>query len=317
MFERFTDEARRAIVLAQEESRLLHHNYIGTEHFLLGLLRERTTTAGAALASFDISLDAARRQVREIIGERETPSEAHIPFTPRAKKVLELSLRETVERRQLDVGTEHLLLGLIREGNGVAITVLHDLAADIDQIRQTVLRVIAEQEARGSAPPPAVRLRPMREEEWAAWRELAVREYADVMQRNKGLTREEALVRAEEENAALLTDGVGTPGHAFFVAEDADSGARVGHLWFGPSPRNPEPAVIWLFDIFVEEVARGRGIGRAMMAVLEVEARSTGKRRIELNVFGDNERAKHLYVSTGYTEMSRQMGKDLDSSGTD
>lgn len=311
MFERFTDNARRAIVLAQDESRLLQHDYIGTEHLLLGLLREGTTVAGTALASLHISLEDARRQVREMVGEGEAPPAAHIPFTPRAKKVLELSLRETLERGQLHVGTEHLLLGLIREGNGAAIAVLRELGAGVDKTREAVLHAIADREGRASAPPPAVRLRPMRQDEWNAWRALAVSEYAEHMQRSKGLTREQALVQAEEENDALLTDGLGTPGHYLFVAEDAASGVRVGHLWFGPRSRNPDPTIAWLYDIFVEKADRGRGIGRAMMELLEVEARSAGKRRIELNVFGDNAPAKRLYDATGYAEMARQLGKDL------
>ena len=124
VFERFTDRARRAVVLAQEEARMLNHDYIGTEHLLLGLVRERDGVAGKALASLDISLEAVRRQVEEIIGQGQAAPTGHIPFTPRAKKVLELSLREALQLGHNYIGTEHILLGLIREGEGVATQVL-------------------------------------------------------------------------------------------------------------------------------------------------------------------------------------------------
>src|SRR5579862_8366280 len=123
MFERFTDRARRVVVLAQEEARMLDHNYIGTEHILLGLIHEGTGVAAKALESLDISLDVERQQVEEIIGRgQETPS-GHIPFTPRAKKVLELTQREAQQFGHDYIGTEHILLGLIREGSGVAAQV--------------------------------------------------------------------------------------------------------------------------------------------------------------------------------------------------
>src|SRR4029453_11244089 len=118
VFERFTDRARRSVVLAQEEARMLNHNYIGTEHILLGLVRERDGVAGIALVSLDISLEAVRQQVEEIIGQGQAAPSGHIPFTPRAKKVLELSLREALQLGHNYIGTEHILLGLIREGEG-------------------------------------------------------------------------------------------------------------------------------------------------------------------------------------------------------
>ena len=120
MFERFTDRARRVVVLAQEEARLLNHNYIGTEHILLGLIHEGEGVAAKALESLGISLDAVRGQVEEIIGQGGSAPSGHIPFTPRAKKVLELSLREALQLGHNYIGTEHILLGLIREGEGVA-----------------------------------------------------------------------------------------------------------------------------------------------------------------------------------------------------
>ena len=124
MFERFTDRARRVVVLAQEEARMLSHNYIGTEHILLGLIHEGEGVAAKALESLDISLEAVRAQVEEIIGQGQQAPSGHIPFTPRAKKVLELSLREALQLGHSYIGTEHILLGLIREGEGVAAQVL-------------------------------------------------------------------------------------------------------------------------------------------------------------------------------------------------
>src|SRR5919202_5043568 len=123
VFERYTDRARRVVVLAQEEARLLNHNYIGTEHILLGLIHEGEGVAATALTELGISLEAVRAQVEEIIGPGEKAPSSHIPFTPRAKKVLELSLRESLELGHNYIGTEHILLGLIREGQGVAAQV--------------------------------------------------------------------------------------------------------------------------------------------------------------------------------------------------
>src|SRR6218665_2543848 len=124
MFERFTDRARRVVVLAQEEAKMLNHNYIGTEHILLGLIHEGEGVAAKALESLGISLDAVREQVQDIIGQGQQQPTGHIPFTPRAKKVLELSLREALQLGHNYIGTEHILLGLIREGEGVAAQVL-------------------------------------------------------------------------------------------------------------------------------------------------------------------------------------------------
>jgi ATP-dependent Clp protease ATP-binding subunit ClpC len=143
VFERFTDRARRSVVLAQEEARALNHNYIGTEHILLGLVRERDGVAGKALVSLDISLDAVRQQVEEIVGQGQAVPRGHIPFTPRAKKVLELSLREALQLGHNYIGTEHILLGLIREGEGVAAQVLQKLGADLNRVRQTVIQLLS------------------------------------------------------------------------------------------------------------------------------------------------------------------------------
>jgi ATP-dependent Clp protease ATP-binding subunit ClpA len=142
MFERFTDKARRVVVLAQEESRRLNHNYIGTEHLLLGLLREPEGVGAKALESVGISLDAARVQVEEFIGKGETSVPGHIPFTPRAKKVLELALRESKQLGHNYIGTEHILLGVLREGEGVAAEVLRKLGAELGAVRQQVVKVL-------------------------------------------------------------------------------------------------------------------------------------------------------------------------------
>jgi ATP-dependent Clp protease ATP-binding subunit ClpC len=142
MFERFTDRARRVVVLAQEEARMLNHNYIGTEHILLGLIHEGEGVAAKALESLNISLEAVRSQVEEIIGQGQAAPTGHIPFTPRAKKVLELSLREALQLGHNYIGTEHILLGLIREGEGVAAQVLQKLGADLGRVRQTVIQLL-------------------------------------------------------------------------------------------------------------------------------------------------------------------------------
>ncbi|MGE0794689.1 MAG: ATP-dependent Clp protease ATP-binding subunit [Acidimicrobiia bacterium] len=143
MFERFTDRARRVVVLAQEEARLLNHNYIGTEHILLGLIHEGEGVAAKALESLGISLEAVRGQVEEIIGHGGSSPSGHIPFTPRAKKVLELSLREALQLGHNYIGTEHILLGLIREGEGVAAQVLAKLGADLSRVRQQVIQLLS------------------------------------------------------------------------------------------------------------------------------------------------------------------------------
>ena len=143
MFERFTDRARRVVVLAQEEARLLNHNYIGTEHILLGLIHEGEGVAAKALESLGISLEAVRSQVEELIGQGGSSPSGHIPFTPRAKKVLELSLREALQLGHNYIGTEHILLGLIREGEGVAAQVLVKLGADLSRVRQQVIQLLS------------------------------------------------------------------------------------------------------------------------------------------------------------------------------
>jgi ATP-dependent Clp protease ATP-binding subunit ClpC len=142
VFERYTDRARRVVVLAQEEARRLNHNYIGTEHILLGLIREGEGVAARALESLGISLEVVRQQVEEIIGPGEQPLSGHYPFTPRVNKVLELASREALQLGHNYIGTEHILLGLVREGEGVAAQVLVKLGADLNRVRQQVVQLL-------------------------------------------------------------------------------------------------------------------------------------------------------------------------------
>jgi ATP-dependent Clp protease ATP-binding subunit ClpC len=151
MLERFTDRARRVVVLAQEEARMLEHDYIGTEHLLLGLVHDGGGVAARALEALGISLDAVRQQVEQIIGRGQQPRSGSIPFTPRAKKVMELARRESDAMGHGYVGTEHLLLGLVREGDGVAAQVLVRLGADLNRVRQQVILLLH----RGAGPGPA------------------------------------------------------------------------------------------------------------------------------------------------------------------
>jgi ATP-dependent Clp protease ATP-binding subunit ClpC len=167
MFERFTDRARRVVVLAQEEARLLNHSYIGTEHILLGLIHEGEGVAAKALESLGISLEAVRSQVEEIIGQGGSSPSGHIPFTPRAKKVLELSLREALQLGHNYIGTEHILLGLIREGEGVAAQVLVKLGADLSRVRQQVIQLLSGYQGpsgQGENPPAGASVGPGKED---------------------------------------------------------------------------------------------------------------------------------------------------------
>jgi ATP-dependent Clp protease ATP-binding subunit ClpC len=160
MFERFTDRARRVIVLAQEEARMLSHGYIGTEHLLLGLIHEGGGVSGAALESLSITLDDARAQVVSIVPRGQEPLSGHIPFTPRAKKILELSLREALDLGHSSIGPEHILLGIVREGQGVANQVLANLGADGPGVRAAVMRFIQPGEAEAEEEETVVRLPP-------------------------------------------------------------------------------------------------------------------------------------------------------------
>ena len=142
MFERFTERARQVVVLAQDEARALKHNYIGTEHILLGLLREEEGLAARVLESLDITVEEVRAQVARIVGQGDEVTTGQIPFTPRAKKVLELALREALSLGHNYIGTEHILLGLVRENEGVAARILLDFDADADEIRNEIIRML-------------------------------------------------------------------------------------------------------------------------------------------------------------------------------
>jgi ATP-dependent Clp protease ATP-binding subunit ClpC len=160
VFERFTDRARRAVVLALEEARFLNHSYIGTEHLLLGLIHEGEGVAAMALESLGISLEAVRAEVPKVVGRGKQPPTGHIPFTPRAKKVLELSLREAKQLGHDYIGTEHILLGLIREGEGVAAQVLFKVGASLDRVRQQVIQLLSGYTGgEGAAEPAGTRTR--------------------------------------------------------------------------------------------------------------------------------------------------------------
>ena len=168
MFEHFTNRARRVLVLAQEEARFLRHNFLGTEHLLLGLIRENDGVAAVALAQLGIRLDDVRERVQEAIGPAGLPPTGSPPFTPRAKKVLELSHREALQLGHNYISTEHILLGLVREGEGVAAQVLVVLGADLTRVRQQVVQVLGDYAtvppAQGEAPAFGGRssLRPLR-----------------------------------------------------------------------------------------------------------------------------------------------------------
>jgi hypothetical protein len=162
LFERFTERARQVVVLAQDEARALRHNYIGTEHLLLGLLREEEGVAARALGELDVSLEEVRARVAQIIGMGDELATGQIPFTPRAKRVLELALREALSLGHNYIGTEHILLGLAREGDGVAMRILLDFDADAAKIRGAVIRALSHAPA---TPDPITLLHPdLREE---------------------------------------------------------------------------------------------------------------------------------------------------------
>jgi ATP-dependent Clp protease ATP-binding subunit ClpA len=202
MFERFTDRARRVVVLAQDEARLLNHNYIGTEHILLGLIHEGEGVAAEALESLGISLDAVRQQVEEIIGQGQEAPSGHIPFTPRAKKVLELSLRESLQLGHNYIGTEHILLGLIREGDGVAAQVLVRLGADLNRVRHQVIQLIASRPLREGAPGPEVQARL----DGVEVRLAALEQQVNIGPDTSSLDEQIAQLRREKESAVDARD---------------------------------------------------------------------------------------------------------------
>jgi ribosomal protein S18 acetylase RimI-like enzyme len=306
MFERFTQSARRVIVIAQEEAALLDHNYIGTEHLLLGLVAEGEGVGAQALGALGIPLLAARSEVEVKVGRGKTMPAGQIPFTPRAKKVLELSLLEARELGDQHIGTEHLLLGLVREGEGVAVQVLRTLGVNADDVRQTVITILSGDPER---PPGPLVLRPMLPDEFVTYLEWAIDDYAAELERNGKTVGESAKVASRASFDSALPDGLATQGHVLLIATDLDDGERVGVLWFGPS--TDDPAMAWIYDITVDEDKRRRGWGRAIMRAFEGEASARGFARAGLNVYGDNHVARRLYESLGYIETSRQLHKEL------
>ena len=306
MFERFTDRARRVVVLAQEEARILEHNYIGTEHLLLGLIAEGEGVAARALGQLHVSLSAVRAEVQEIVGQGDTTPTAHIPFTRRAKKVLELALRESHGLGHNYIGTEHILLGLVREGEGVAAQVLRSRGVRLADVRVTVIALLEGQSAGRSQ---EVRLRPMTNDEFVEYLDWVVDDYAAELERNGKAVGEAAVDASRASFASLLPDGVETPGQLFLIAEDPEEGARVGVLWFGPS--TDDPTVAWIYDVTIDPDQRGHGWGRAALRAFEGEARARGYARAGLNVYADNHVARRLYESMGYVETARQLHKEL------
>ena len=306
MFERFTERARRVVVFAQEEARLLDHDYIGTEHLLLGLLAEGDGVGARSLQELDISLRSVRVRVEQTIGRGKSSPTGHIPFTPRAKKVLELSLREALQLGHNYIGTEHILLGLVREGEGVAAQVLASSGVKLEDVRRTVLALLRGKEP---APPRAVRLRAMLPTEYEEYLGWVIDDYAAELERNGKAVGEAAIEASRASFSSLLPDGVATPGQVLLVAEDPEDGGHIGLLWFGPS--TDDPATAWVYDVTVDEEQRGHGWGRAIMHAFEGEARARGFARAGLNVYADNDVARRLYESLGYLETARQLHKDL------
>jgi len=307
VFERFTQSARRVIVLAQEEAGLLDHNYIGTEHLLLGLVAEGEGVGARGLGALGIQLPSIRSEVEKTVGRGKTMPAGQIPFTPRAKKVLELSLLEARELGDQHIGTEHLLLGLVREGEGVAVQVMRTLGVNADDVRRTVITILSGDPERPPGPLPV--LRPMLPDEFVTYLEWAIDDYAAELERNGKATGEAAQIASRASFDSLLPDGLATLGHTLLVATGPDDGEKVGVLWFGPS--TDDPAMAWIYDITVDEDKRGRGWGRAIMRAFEGEARARGFARAGLNVYGDNHVARRLYESLGYVETSRQLHKEL------
>ncbi len=212
MFERFTDRAQRVIVLAQEEARAFDHDYVGTEHILLGLVHEGEGVAAKALESLGIGPDVVRQRIEEIIGRGQEPPTGHIPFTPQAKKVMELSLREALRLGHNYIGTEHILLGLIREGDGVAARVLVMLGADLDRVRRQVMKLLHGRQADEPGPAgPAereLRLLPAVQARLEAIerRLAAIEQRAGTGPDTGDLDRQIAAVRAEKEAAIEAQD---------------------------------------------------------------------------------------------------------------
>ena len=204
MFERFTNQSRRVVVLAQEEARMLNHNYIGTEHLLLGLLREERGSAARALTAMDVTLAAARDQVVAIIGRGQQQPSGHIPFTPRAKKSLELSLREALQLDDGYIGTGHLLLGLIRQGDNMAVKILGTLGANLDDLRARVIRELRDEPEEGKEAAPVGRRQPQRDVSVHGLLD-AIDERLSAIERHLGITQPiSAALRTLDERIAQV-----------------------------------------------------------------------------------------------------------------
>jgi ATP-dependent Clp protease ATP-binding subunit ClpC len=215
MFERFTGRARQVVALAGEEARILNHGWIGTEHILLGLIHEGDGLAARSLVSLGISLDAVRQQVEEIIGRGQQAPSGHIPFTPRAKKVLELSLRESLQLGHNYIGTEHILLGLLREGDGVAAQVLVRLGADLNRVREQVIQLLhgyQGQDAGSAGSDLGGRARAVPPDDALAWfdaldrRLTALERWVSMQPDLEDLDQEIARVRRDKEAADARQD---------------------------------------------------------------------------------------------------------------
>jgi GNAT superfamily N-acetyltransferase len=270
MFKRFTDRARRVVVLAQEEARMLNHNYIGTEHILLGLIHEGEGVAAKALESLGISLDAVRQQVEEIIGQGQRAPSGHIPFTPRAKRALELSRTEAAQLGHNYIGTEHILLGLIREGDGVAAQVLMRLGADLNRVRQQVIQLLSGQQPQ---PVGAMKVRP--------------REAADRTAALAFLTRHNSARVARRGELLEPLD------HPALLAE-AD-GEVVGMLTYVPDPGWDQCEVLTL-----HATRQWHGVGTALIKAVEQLAAGHGCARLWLITTNDNVDALRFYQRRGF-----------------
>ena len=264
MFERFNDRARRVVVLAEEEARMLDHNCIGTEHILLGLIHEGEGVAAKALESLGISLEAVRQQVEEIIGRGQQVPSGHIPFTPRAKKVLELSLREALQLGHNYIGTEHILLGLIREGDGVAAQVLVRLGADLNRVRQQVIQLISGQQPPGHRPAGRAHRCPRCRSVWtrsrADWRHVEQRlgtgpDTSDLDEQIAQVSREKesavdahdyeqaaALRNREKELRASQGRAAGAVGRRALGAAPSGRAGPAAHRRGRAAPRHAPPA---------------------------------------------------------------------------
>jgi GNAT superfamily N-acetyltransferase len=270
MFKRFTDRARRVVVLAQEEARTLNHNYIGTEHILLGLIRESDGVGAKALESLGISLQAVRAQVEELIGRGQHTPSGHIPFTPRAKKVLELSLRESVQLGHDYIGTEHILLGLIREGDGVAAQVLVQLGADRNRVRQQVIQLISSQPPQSDE---AMKVRPREDTDRAA-------ALAFLTRHNHARVARQGELLEPLDHPALLAEA---------------DGEIVGMLTYLPDPGWEQCEILTL-----HATEQWHGVGTALIEAVEQLAAQQGCARLWLITTNDNVDALRFYQRRGF-----------------